>query len=272
MSGNASSIVWAMCPPEYFRVEYVINPWMEGHIGSVKNTEAKQQWQNLYDTISRYVSVELIPPVPQLPDMTFVANAGFVLDDIFIPSQFLCPQRQPEEKYFIDWFTQKNYQIRRLPKNSYFEGQGDVLAQPDTDILWAGYGMRSSLESHLYLADVLPKEIVSLRLVNQRFYHLDTCFAPLPGGRVVYYPAAFDLISLEKLQNRIPLTHRLEVSELDAMNFTCNGAVYQDKYICHQPTPEFSKKMRLWGFEVIATPLSEFMLAGGAAKCLTLTL
>ncbi|MFT3742596.1 MAG: arginine deiminase-related protein [Gammaproteobacteria bacterium] len=263
---------WAMCLPQYFGVEYVINPWMEGHIGQAKADVAAAQWQKLYELVAAHTSVALIPPVSDLPDMPFVANAGLVLNDIFIPSVFRFPQRRLEECHFIEWFQQQGYKIVELGVDGTFEGEGDALFQPGQPLLWAGYGVRSSLEVHRRLCEILDVEVVSLYLVDKRFYHLDTCFSPLPGGRVLYYPPAFDDASLKAIADRIPASHRLEVSDEDALNFTCNGVVLDDVFICNHPTAEFVQKMQAWGFKVLETPLTEFMLAGGAAKCLSLRL
>lgn len=109
-----------------------------------------------------------------------------------------------------------------------FEGEGDALFQAwcgNGPILWAGYGVRSSLESHRSISELLAVEVVSLRLVDQRFYHLDTCFTPLSDGRVMYYPAAFDEMSLREIRRRIPADQRLEISKADAARFACNALV-----------------------------------------------
>lgn len=272
MSLQSKTVRWAMCPPRFFGVEYVINPWMEGHIGQARKEVANQQWQALYDILSSRVNVSLISPMPGLPDMPFTANAGLVLGDVFVPSIFRFPQRRGEEAYFTEWFRQQGFRIAELSGEGSFEGEGDALFQPGERLLWAGYGVRSSLEVQRQLCEILDVEVVSLRLVDQRFYHLDTCFAPLPGGRVVYYPAAFDSASLALLHARIPEEKRLVVGDEDAANFSCNAIVVDDVYICNQATPALRKQLATWGLEVVVTPLSEFMLAGGAAKCLSLCL
>ena len=269
---NTATSQWAMCPPQYFGVEYVINPWMEGQVGRVKNEVAQRQWEALHQLISARAQVHLIPAIRGLPDMPFTANAGLVLGKTFVPSAFRFPQRQPEEHYFIQWFREQGYHIVDLHGTGTFEGEGDALFQPGETLLWAGYGVRSALEAHPRLCEIFDVEVASLRLVDQRFYHLDTCFAPLANGCVVYYPAAFDESSLDLLHARVPAHKRLAISEADALNFSCNGVVCGDTYICNQPTDAFRKQLKSWGYEVIATPLTEFMLAGGAAKCLSLCL
>ncbi len=272
MRQQSKTIRWAMCPPHYFGVEYVINPWMEGHVGQAQKEVATQQWQALYEILSARTHVLLIPPAPGLPDMPFTANAGLALGDTFVPSVFRFPQRSGEEAYFTEWFHQQGYKIAHLTGEATFEGEGDALFQPGERLLWAGYGVRSSLEVQRRLCDIFDVEVVSLRLVDQRFYHLDTCFAPLPDGRIVYYPPAFDQASLALLHARIPKEKRLAVSDEDATHFSCNAIICEGAYICNQASPALRKQLAAWGLEVITTPLSEFMLAGGAAKCLSLCL
>ena len=36
---------YLMCPPEFYQIDYVINPWMEGNIDRASATLAAEQWQ-----------------------------------------------------------------------------------------------------------------------------------------------------------------------------------------------------------------------------------
>ena len=93
-----------MCAPDYFSINYVINPWMTEHIGSSDQKKAKKQWSILKDVISEYADVVTVEPQPGLPDMVFTANAGLVVDQKVIPSHFIPLERRPEEQYFKHWF------------------------------------------------------------------------------------------------------------------------------------------------------------------------
>jgi lysine-ketoglutarate reductase/saccharopine dehydrogenase-like protein (TIGR00300 family) len=266
-----------MCEPKFFGVEYVINPWMEGHIGRVRPQVARRQWEQLHQHVSRVAQVELVEPAKGLPDMVFTANAGTVLEDAFIPAVFRVPQRAPEVPLFTDWFRGQGFRIQPLPDHEAYEGEGDGLFQPGAGggvapRLWGGYGVRSSLESHATLTRLLGAEVVSLRLIDERFYHLDTCFVPLPEGRVMYYPAAFDEWSLRTIEQLVPADRRLVVEDADAMLFACNAVRLGRTLIMNHAGPTMRRRLGEWGYEVITTPLDEFMLAGGAAKCLCLLL
>jgi lysine-ketoglutarate reductase/saccharopine dehydrogenase-like protein (TIGR00300 family) len=258
-----------LCPPRFYRIEYVINPWMEGNIGRSNRELATAQWRRLHD---ERAEIEIVEPVPSQPDMPFAANAGLVHGDAFVPSRFRFPQRQPEVPHFTEWFRQRRFHIRELPGEVTFEGEGDALFQPGTTLVWGGYGVRSSLQAHRYLAEILGVEVVPLRLVDERFYHLDTCFCPLPGGRVVYYPDAFDRDSVEAIAARVPAERRFEVDAADALQFACNAVVVGESFITNFAGDALRARLAEWGFEVVVCPTGEFMLAGGAAKCLALHL
>lgn len=261
-----------MCPTDHFGVEYVINPWMQGQIGRVDRDRATRQWNNLKNTLSELADVEVIDPGKGLPDMVFTANAGLLLDDVFVPSNFRVPERDGEVPLFNRWFADRGYKIVELPREQPFEGEGDALFHPGQPLLWAGYGVRSGIEAHPTLTDIFNVEVVSLRLVDQRFYHLDTCFYPLPDGRAVYFPAAFDDRSLNEIRKRIPADKRIEVGEDDAMHFTCNCVRLGDTLVTNYAGEALQQRLNAWGYTVRCSTVDEFLLAGGAAKCLTLLL
>ncbi|MEL7352376.1 MAG: TIGR00300 family protein [Cyanobacteria bacterium J06649_5] len=259
-----------MCPPEHYDVDYVINPWMEGNIHRSSQDLAKQQWNKLHDVLKRHATVELVTPQKGWPDMVFAANAGLVLGDRVVLSRFLHPERQGEEPYFEKWFEDNGYKVYKLPESLPFEGAGDALLDRGTGSLWAGYGFRSELDAHSYLADWLEVDVLSLRLVDSRFYHLDTCFCPLTGGYVMYYPPAFDAYSNRLIELRVPEDKRIIVDELDAINFACNTVNVGQVVVMNQASEALTKTLNDRGFSVEETPLTEFLKAGGAAKCLTL--
>jgi N-dimethylarginine dimethylaminohydrolase len=165
-----------MCAPDRFEIDYIINPWMEGNMHNLSLEIATSQWQKLYDTLAQYAEIKLITPQPGLPDLVFTANAGLAVGDKAIVSQFYHPERQGEEPYFSEWFDRYGYVVYQLPPQLPFEGAGDALLDRLGGWLWAGYGFRTELDSHNYLANWLDLEVLSLRLIDRRFHHLDTCW------------------------------------------------------------------------------------------------
>lgn len=261
-----------MCAPEQFAIEYTINPWMDGNIHTASLEIATIQWQKLYDTLAQYAEIELITPQPGLPDLVFTANAGLIVGDKVIISRFYHPERQGEEPHFNKWFDDHGFVVHQLPPQLPFEGAGDALLDREGGWLWAGYGFRTELDSHNYLANWLDLEVLSLRLIDRRFYHLDTCFCPLSGGYLLYYPPAFDRYSNQLIESRIPPHKRIAVSESDAIQFACNSVNIDELIVMNYASEGLAQRLNAAGFKIILTPLSEFLKAGGAAKCLTLKL
>lgn len=266
----ADDIRILMCPPDHYDVDYVINPWMEGNIHKSSQERAVEQWQKLHHVIKDCAIVDLVDPAKGWPDMVFTANAGLVLGDNVVLSRFYHKERQGEEPYFKAWFEANGFTVYELPKDLPFEGAGDALFDREGRWLWAGYGFRSELDSHPYIAKWLDTEVVSLRLIDERFYHLDTCFCPLSGGYLLYYPPAFDAYSNRVIEMRIPPEKRIVVEERDAVNFACNAVNVNQIIIMNLVSQSLKDRLNAAGFTVKETPLTEFLKAGGAAKCLTL--
>lgn len=261
-----------MCPPDYFSVEYIINPWMSGLTEPPDRNKAYMQWESLKDTIAKFADIEVIEPQPNLPDMVFTANAGVVSENKAIASHFVPHERRPEEPYFKSWFKNNGYQLLDLDEKIGFEGGGDCLFDRGGPWLWTGYGFRTEIESHKEIAKFFEVEVVPIRLVDERFYHIDTCFCPLTGGLVMYHPPAFDYDSRIAIETRIPANKRIIVDTQDAGNFACNAVNIDDKIIVNKASDNLKSKLNQLGFEVIEIDLSEFIKAGGSAKCLTLKL
>jgi N-dimethylarginine dimethylaminohydrolase len=204
--------------------------------------------------------------------MVFTANAGLVKGRNFMVSRFRYPERQYEEPYFADWFMDRGYDVSLMPRDVPFEGAGDALFDRGIDVLWMAHGHRSISAAREVLSERFGMDVVTLKLVDHRFYHLDTCFCPLEGGYVMYYPPAFDAESRAAIERRIPAERRIAISEEDALAFGCNAVNIDQAVVVNRATPAFVAALGKKGFEVLQTPLSEFMKAGGSAKCLTLRL
>lgn len=263
---------YLMCPPEYFQVDYVINPWMEGNIDRANGALAAEQWHRLQVLLAGQGSVELITPLAGSPDMVFTANAGLVLGDQTVLSRFLHRERQAEEPHFRDWFQQHGFRVHELPKDLPFEGAGDAIFDRVSSLLWAGYGFRTELDTHALIAELLRVEVVSLRLVDKRFYHLDTCFCPLERGFLMYYPPAFDARSNAQIERRLPMEKRIILDETDAIHFAANAVNIGEALILHRASDTLKTQLSAAGFQVFEAPLTEFIKSGGAARCLTLRL
>ncbi len=259
-----------MCRPTFFGVDYVINPWMSGHIGDVDRSLAAEQWSALHELLVGRVGadVRLVDPVDGLPDMVFTANAGLVHGRTFVPSRFRHPEMQGEEKWFESWFEESAFHSTCL--SGFNEGAGDALFIGDR--LFAAWGFRTDREVHGRLSARLGVQVSSLELVNPSFYHLDTCFCPLPGGYLLWHPAAFSPDAIQEIRSRVPAEYRYEVNHEDAAAFACNAVGVEGHVILNKCGAEMADWIASKGFTLHLTPLGEFMKAGGSAKCLTLRL
>jgi N-dimethylarginine dimethylaminohydrolase len=261
-----------MCSPDHFTVAYVINPWMEGNVDDTVSCVAMQQWSKLHAILRQFTEVALLPPVAGLPDLVFTANGAVLRDRTAVLSSFLHPERQAEEPTFHAWFTQDGFQVHQLPRAIPFEGAGDALFDRALPLLWFGHGVRSSRNALPYLEALLDTHVQPLELARSHFYHLDTCFCPLEGGFLLYYPAAFGSNSVQAIEAHVPDNQRLAVSEQDAFDFACNAINIGQHVILNRASAHLREWLGEKGFTVHETPTTEFLKAGGSAKCLSLSL
>ena len=261
-----------MCMPNLYEVSYVINPWMRGNLGNSSQLRAMQQWKVLYDALLPLANIHLIEQVAGSPDMVFTANAGLARGGIVAISSFYHAERQEEEQHFRRWFAEAGYSVVDLPRETPFEGEGDALFSSDGSRLWVGYGTRTLQASHGFLRSLWDAEVVGLHLVDPRFYHLDTCFAPLDDGSLLYFPPAFDAVSLARIEEFYSPQHRIAVGEMDAVRFGCNAVNIGRTIVLNRISTELERTLFDRGFDVVQVELDEFLKAGGAAKCLVMKL
>jgi len=261
-----------MCPPDYFSVDYVINPWMAGHEGKPDIELAAEQWRTLRDALAEHADIVTMKPQPHLPDLVFTANAGVVYGKKAVASHFMPHERRPEEPHLKKWFREHGYELLDLDEKIGFEGAGDCLFDRVGPWLWTGYGFRTEIEAHAEIRKFFDVDVVSIRLTDARFYHIDTCFCPLTDGFLVYHPPAFDFESRIAIESRIPSHKRIVVDTADAGNFACNAVNIGHHIFLNRASAPLKARLMIAGFEVHEIGLSEFLKAGGSAKCLTLKL
>lgn len=259
----------AMCPPKYFEVIYSINAWMDLN-DKVDKELAKKQYQAVKDLyIELGASIEEMPAKEGLPDMVFAANPGTVQGETFITSHFKYAQRKEEAVHARSYFENKGYKIKDLPKELFFEGQGDLIWAYGKYFL--GYGKRSSKEVAQLLEEILETPVIPLQMHNEHFYHLDVCLATLSQDTVVINPEAFLPEDLERIQRHFPKI--IETNDQDNSVLACNLVVIGKNIILGKGvSDQLYGKLEREGFTVHELPMSEFLKAGGSVKCLTLEL
>jgi N-dimethylarginine dimethylaminohydrolase len=263
---------YLMCPPEWYDVDYVINPWMAGNLHQPSRDIAFMQWKNLYQELQRIADVRLLHAREGAPDMVFVAHAALVQHGVAAMSSFTHPQRQAEERHVRQWFEDAGFLLWATPRETSFEGEGDALFDANGGHLWAAHGVRTCKISHRHVASAWHSPVTSLHLVDPRFYHLDLCFAPLSGGYLLYFPEAFDVASLKKIEAAYAAEKRIAVSEMEATQFACNVINAGQEILMGAVETDLAKRLMKLGFEVTELELSEFQRGGGSAKALALRL
>jgi ornithine--oxo-acid transaminase len=259
---------YLMCPPAHFDVAYAINPWMDLAVG-VDRERAQRQWDALAATLREAgAEVEVLEPLPGLPDLVFTANLGLVDGETFVPARMRHPERRPEPAHAEAWFRARGVQIRRLSENVFQEGAGDAL--PFGATLVAGHRSRSSASAYAELARLVEGRILPLELVDERLYHVDIAFCPLDSSSALIAPGAFDADGRRLLAELVP--DPIMLTDEEAFAFCANAVVVGRTIVMPACTPRLELELRERGFEPVVVDVSEFLKAGGGPRCLTLSL
>jgi N-dimethylarginine dimethylaminohydrolase len=255
-----------MCPPEHFDVVYAINPWMHPE-RAVDPARARRQWAALRDAyLGAGHTVDLVDPAPGLPDMVFAANSALVIDGTALLARFRHPERRGEEHHYAAWFRANGFDVRHA--RHVHEGEGDFALAGD--VILAGTGFRTDRAAHREVARTFDREVVTLELVDPRFYHLDTALFVLGPERIVYFPGAFSDDSRDRLRHWYP--DAIAVNADDALAFGCNAACDGMNVFLPAGTDELARRLDDDGYTVVELDLSELRKAGGSVKCCTLEL
>jgi arginine dihydrolase len=262
-----------MCPPTYFDVREVKNPYMRHAIDRVL---AQHQWENLRHALQQAgVTVETIDPVRDLEDMVFAANQMFVgysdkIGKFIVPSEMRYLIRQKEVPHYVEWFRKRGYQIVALDlKGECLEGHGDLLWHPDNSKIWAGYGFRSTraaVDRFSAAMEPLGFPVTPLHLVDDHCYHLDTCFCPLNDEAVLIYPGAYSADAIQSLRQGWKRIH--EITRDEAVGFIGNGIVANGHYITPRVTPNLKNILAQEGLTPVVINTSEFEKSGGSVFCM----
>ena len=258
---------YLMCPPEHFAVTYAINPWMHPD-EPTDNARAIRQWTELRQVyLDLGHDVRTIDPVAGLPDMVFAANGATVVDGKVLGARFRYPQRAAEASAYLDWFRAGGYADVRAAGHVH-EGEGDVLFTGRA--LLAGYGFRSDPAAAGELAALFERPVVSLRLVDPRYYHLDTALCVLDADTAMYYPAAFDDAGRAAIAEHF--AELIEAKDEDAEVLGLNAVSDGRHVVLPVQARGLAAQLRERGFAAVGVDLSELRKGGGGPKCCTLEL
>ncbi len=271
-----------MCRPDYFAVDYVINPWMNpqswAQQSNVLVDASRREWTALHRTLASLgAAIELVPPAPRLPDLVFTANAAVVLDRKAVLARFRHPERRGEEVPYERGFHALKARgivdkVVKLPGDIVLEGAGDCVWDRARNMYWMGYGPRSDRKAAPVIKDFLGVETVPLELVDPRFYHLDTALCPLTRSEVMFVPEAFTSQGRALIHERVAPALRIEVPMEDACQLAANAVCVGDTVVMSHCGDRLHRRLSERGYHVITTPLPSFLRSGGSAFCLTLRL
>lgn len=265
-----------MVKPEHFSVDYVINPHMEGNVGTVDKKLAMEQWEAVRAAFEKTVDeVVVLDGVEGLPDMVFCANQSLPYMNRqngkeVVMSIMNSDMRKAEVPHIEEWYTSAGYEIHHLnyKKISDFEGMGDAIWHYGKRLLWGGYGFRSSMKAYEFIAETWNVPVIALKLENPSFYHLDTCFCILNEDSVLIYPEAFTkkgLALIESMFTNIIEADKHEAEELFACNATCPDG---KNVVIQRGCKKVNTKLTEAGFTVHEVDTGEFLKSGGSVFCM----
>ncbi len=207
--------------------------------------------------------------------MVFCANQSLPYIDTegnkhAIMSIMHADERTDEVPYIEQWYRQNGYEIHHLDPKSItdFEGCGDAIWHTGRRLLWGGYGHRSSVEAYETVSEMLGLPVIALELVDEAFYHLDTCLCVLNETTVLIYPGAFTEEGL-RLINSV-FGQVITANEYEAKaQFACNATCPDGKHVVIQEgCTDVNKKLRDAGFSVHEVDTSEYLKSGGSVFCM----
>lgn len=258
---------YLMCPPKNFVVEYAINAWMDTTV-PVDTDLAVKQWHVLRDTVTDLGhQVHFLDPLDGLPDMVFAANGAFSVDGVVYGAQFRYPQRSAEAAAHRAFYDARPGEWRFVPPTMINEGEGDFAYVPGAygGLILAGHGFRTEPAAHTEAQEVLSRPVISLHLVDPRFYHLDTALAALDDENVIYYPAAFSASSQAILRQLFP--DAIIATETDAVGFGLNLVSDGYNVLLNAECSALARRLEALGYRPILVDLGELKKGGGSIKC-----
>jgi N-dimethylarginine dimethylaminohydrolase len=270
-----------MAEPTHYDVAYEINPWMKPALWAAaagpNRHAAEQAWSSLKSGLERCgAEVHAMPGAPGVPDLVFPANAAVVLDGKALLARFRHPERAAEEPHYrraLQALAASGVISEVIPAGPGFqEGAGDCLWDRARRIFWVGSGPRSSAESCAVIAEAFGREVAHLPLATDRYYHLDTCFCPLSGGEILYYPPALTHEAKAALFAHTRGDERMEAEDADAEAFSVNAVCLGRTVLMARPPERLKARLAERGYDVVGLHLAPFLLSGGGAFCMTLRL
>jgi N-dimethylarginine dimethylaminohydrolase len=291
------SHVVLMGDPAHFAVVGGANPHTRDKYGRRKSVDrelAIRQWGAMREQLLALgLEVEVIPPDPAHPGLVYPANAGFRNGDVFVLSN-LTPTRAGEKPAYRAAVTRRGLRCAEI--RARFEGEADLFPAGDGFLFTHGeirrqrfvprlgwppwkrvYGFRSEPEALAEIEALRPlgRPVTRVELVDERYYHGDTCLCSFGPGRrhLLVYPPALRAESLEELRRRFG-ARLVEIGDADAAIYAANSFALEraGEPILVMPrgvSTELAAAVRATGTRAICADVSEFhKKGGGSVKCM----
>jgi len=272
---------YLMADPAHFDVSYEINPWMRPDAWSADPAAnlriARAGWQALAKALENAGGkVHAMSGVAGLPDIVFPANAAVVLNGKAVVARFRHGERNGEEPHYLAALEALRDQgllteVVQI-EGCFQEGAGDCIWDAARRHFWVASGPRSTANSVEILRQHFGQKMVHMPLATEQYYHLDTCFCPLSGGEILYYPPALTETGRAALFEHTTPDQRIEATAEDAQAFCVNAVSLGRKVIMARPPASLHDRLTERGYDVVGVDLDPFMLSGGGAFCMTLRL
>lgn len=257
---------YLMCPPTHYTVSYEINPWMNRSVSTDADL-AMSQWETLRSVYRELGhTVDLIEPLPDYPDMVYAANGATVVDGIAYAAKFRHNERAGEAPAYLAWLADHGFEPVEAAETN--EGEGDLLFTEK--VILAGSGFRTLTSAHAEAQEIFGRPVVSLNLVDPRFYHLDTAMCVIDDDVIAFYPPAFSAGSRRTLRHLYP--EAIEATDADAQALGLNAVSDGTHVVLAPEARDLAAQLSERGYQPIPVDTSELLKGGGGAKCCTLEL
>jgi len=218
------------------------------------------------------VAVDMLAPVPGLPDLCFTRDVGVCTPWGPVALNPALGHRAPEVAQFRAWAEARTGSRMEQINGGTIEGGDICIARPGLLIVGVSGRRTDEAGAEAFAAKFRASGWdVVLYHFDEHFLHLDTIFAMLRPDLALACTEVLDDGFIEDLTRRgialLPVTYK------EARQLGCNVvSIDGRRIIAGATTPRVSEMMRRAGLEVFETELTQFAACGGGVHCLTMPL
>lgn len=260
-------------PPTYLDLSHLLNDWMEWH-EEVDRARAVRQWGRLVAALEDAgATVEVLPPDPVTPALTFTRDLGALVDGEVVTLTNLGPRARGEPRRARRWLRSAGVPHRAWPRTDRLEG-GNVL---HTGWGWlvgvrAGVDADPSRRLAAELRERTGERAAVVPLGEPAFGHLDMALADLGPLWLAHPPALglarFGVAVWDEILGGRPV---LDVEPDEARHLAVN-VVRVGEVVIGDLGLRLARRIEAAGLHAVPVTLDELRKAGGGAHCCTLEL